>query len=144
MQDNIYNTGRHMGNWGGRFNNGFDSVHLSPAVFWGLLVIGIIFAIWVAISIVLKVYALWTSARRGEKWWFIALLVVNTMGILELFYLLHIAKVSLCGLCHKKCKSCNKCGSCKTCSVDESVDDDTEEPDAENIENTKKEAEEVL
>ncbi len=31
--------------------------------------------------------ALWKSARRGEKIWFIALLLINTVGILEIFYI---------------------------------------------------------
>ena len=39
-----------------------------------------------------KGYALWTAAKRGEKWWFMALLVVNTISLLEIFYLLKIAK----------------------------------------------------
>lgn len=34
-----------------------------------------------------KGVALWKAARRGDKWWFIALLVVNTMAILEIFYI---------------------------------------------------------
>lgn len=34
-----------------------------------------------------KGYALWKSARRGEKWWFIALLIVNTVGVLEILYI---------------------------------------------------------
>ncbi|HQU08275.1 MAG: hypothetical protein B7X04_03720 [Parcubacteria group bacterium 21-54-25] len=38
--------------------------------------------------IVLKGYALWYSARAGQKWWFIAMLVINTLGILEIVYLL--------------------------------------------------------
>ena len=39
-------------------------------------------------TIVLKGYALWYAARNGQKWWFIALLVVNTVGILEIIYLI--------------------------------------------------------
>ncbi|MEY4744255.1 MAG: hypothetical protein RL272_200 [Candidatus Parcubacteria bacterium] len=38
-------------------------------------------------SLVWKSLALWSSARRGEKWWFIAFMVVNTAGVLELIYL---------------------------------------------------------
>ncbi len=38
--------------------------------------------------IVLKGYALWYSARGDQKWWFIAMLVINTVGILEVVYLL--------------------------------------------------------
>lgn len=39
-------------------------------------------------TIVLKGYALWHAARGSQKWWFIALLVINTMGILEIIYLI--------------------------------------------------------
>jgi hypothetical protein len=44
-------------------------------------------------SIVWKGIALWHSARRGEKWWFVALLVINTLGILEIIYLVFVAKI---------------------------------------------------
>lgn len=39
-------------------------------------------------TIVLKGYALWHAARNGQKKWFIALLIVNTLGILEIVYLI--------------------------------------------------------
>ena len=39
-----------------------------------------------------KGYALWLAARRGEKWWFIVLLVVNTLAILEIIYIFLIVK----------------------------------------------------
>lgn len=42
----------------------------------------------IAWSIAWKGVALWTSARRGQKWWFIVFLVVNTVGALEILYLL--------------------------------------------------------
>ncbi len=42
-------------------------------------------ALW---TVVLKGFALWYSARGGQKWWFVALLVVNTLGILEIIYLI--------------------------------------------------------
>ncbi len=38
-------------------------------------------------SILWKGFALWRSARRGDKWWFIALFVVNTLGLLEIVYI---------------------------------------------------------
>jgi len=41
-------------------------------------------ALW---SIPWKGFALWKSARRGESIWFIALLLINTVGILEILYL---------------------------------------------------------
>ena len=55
---------------------------LSPNVF---LVIFLVILIW---SLVIKGYALWHAAREGQKAWFIALLIANTFGILELAYLL--------------------------------------------------------
>lgn len=54
---------------GGRFFLPF----LIPAVIWSL--------IW-------KGLALYRSAHNEQKGWFIVLLVVNTMGILEIIYLL--------------------------------------------------------
>ena len=39
-------------------------------------------------SIAWKGLALWRSARRGDMVWFVVLLVVNTLGILEIIYLL--------------------------------------------------------
>lgn len=39
-------------------------------------------------TIILKGYALWNAARGNQKRWFIAILVINTMGILEIIYLI--------------------------------------------------------
>ncbi len=39
-----------------------------------------------------KAWALWLAARRGEKWWFIALLVLNTLAILEIIYIFLVAE----------------------------------------------------
>ncbi len=55
---------------------------ISPTAFFALI----------AWTLVWKGLALWHSAQREEKWWFIALLVVNTAGILEIVYLFFIAK----------------------------------------------------
>ncbi|MBI5614256.1 hypothetical protein HY947_04995 [Candidatus Gottesmanbacteria bacterium] len=40
------------------------------------------------LDIVLKGFALWRAAQRKEQYWFIALLIVNSLGILPGFYLL--------------------------------------------------------
>jgi len=40
---------------------------------------------------ILKGLALWKSAEREQKAWFIVLLVINTFGILELVYLFFVA-----------------------------------------------------
>lgn len=42
-----------------------------------------IMAAWV---LVWKGISLWKAARNGSKPWFVALLVINTMGILEILY----------------------------------------------------------
>jgi len=39
-----------------------------------------------------KGVALWKSARNEHKWWFIALLVLNTMAILEIIYIFFFSK----------------------------------------------------
>lgn len=41
----------------------------------------------VAWSLSWKGVALWTSARGSQKAWFVALLLVNTVGLLEIIYL---------------------------------------------------------
>jgi methionyl-tRNA synthetase len=39
-------------------------------------------------TLVLKGFALWYSARGGQKKWFIFILIINTGGILEIIYLI--------------------------------------------------------
>jgi len=54
---------------------------------WGILFWPII--IW---SLAWKGIALWKAARQSEKGWFVALLIVNTAGILELLYIYVFSK----------------------------------------------------
>ncbi len=49
-----------------------------------LLPVFILVVVW---SLVWKGLALWRAARAGHWRWFIALLVVNTMGLLEILYI---------------------------------------------------------
>lgn len=59
----------------------------------GLFTVGaILFFLLMIVVVALKGYALWHAAKRDEKGWFIALLIINTMGILELIYLYFIVK----------------------------------------------------
>lgn len=53
------------------------------------LTLFILLAVW---SLILKGIALWKSARKEDKWWFIVLLIVNTAGILELSYIFYFSK----------------------------------------------------
>lgn len=50
----------------------------------------LVFMVW---ALFWKGLALWHSARRAQPWWFVALLLINTLGILEIIYLFGIAKV---------------------------------------------------
>ncbi len=51
----------------------------------------IIIMVW---SIAWKGLALWKSAQRNEQYWFIALLFINTVGILDIIYIYFFAKDS--------------------------------------------------
>lgn len=46
-------------------------------------------------SLVWKGLALWKSATRRSVVWFIVLLVVNTVGILEILYIFLFSKIKL-------------------------------------------------
>ncbi|HDQ22393.1 MAG TPA: hypothetical protein ENN28_00270 [Candidatus Uhrbacteria bacterium] len=47
---------------------------------WLLLLLGLWTLPW-------KGVALWKAARNTHKWWFIALLVINTLAVLEIIYI---------------------------------------------------------
>lgn len=53
------------------------------------LVILVLLVLW---TVPWKAVALWKSARRGEKAWFIVLLIVNTLAILEIIYIFGVVK----------------------------------------------------
>ncbi|HNQ13805.1 MAG TPA: DUF5652 family protein [Candidatus Woesebacteria bacterium] len=52
----------------------------------------VLFLIW---SLIWKGIALWQSARKKHLVWFIILLVVNTMGILEILYIFYLNRWDL-------------------------------------------------
>ncbi|OHA88152.1 MAG: hypothetical protein A2741_00830 [Candidatus Zambryskibacteria bacterium RIFCSPHIGHO2_01_FULL_43_27] len=43
-------------------------------------------------SVIWKGLALWRSARLSQKGWFLVVLLVNTVGILEIIYLFFISR----------------------------------------------------
>lgn len=43
---------------------------------------------FVLLDLILRGYALWKSAKKEQGFWFIALLLINSMGILPIVYLL--------------------------------------------------------
>ena len=70
-------------------NSWHGALGLSPLLIIGFGIFAGVFAI---VVVILKGYSLWYAARRGQKWWFIILLIVNTLGILELIYLIFVVK----------------------------------------------------
>ena len=52
----------------------------------------ILFILW---TIPWKIYALWTAVKHNHKKWFVALVILNTLSVLEIFYIFYIAKKSL-------------------------------------------------
>jgi len=52
----------------------------------------LVFAVMIIWSLIWKGLALWKSAKNGSVAWFIAFLVVNTIGILEIIYIFFLQK----------------------------------------------------
>ncbi len=75
----MYNA--HMGDFG--------LFGLGAGMFGSLIILVLV---W---NLLWKGLALWRAAKRGEKWWFIAFLVINTAGILEIIYLFAITGAKL-------------------------------------------------
>lgn len=46
----------------------------------------------IAWTIPWKGVALWKAAKNDHKWWFVALLVINTLAILEIVYIFVFSK----------------------------------------------------
>jgi hypothetical protein len=64
--------------------------------------LGPLFIIIIVWSLVWKGLALWHSAQRGQMWWFLVLMILNTVGILEIIYLFAIAKLTFSELFSNK------------------------------------------
>jgi hypothetical protein len=50
----------------------------------------LLLAILLLWELVWKGIALWKAARGGQKYWFIAMLILNTVGILPIIYIFFI------------------------------------------------------
>ncbi len=69
------------------FNTLFNSF---VPTFWPVVAVAFFaLMIW---SVIWKGLALWKAAQQGDKYWFIALLVINTVGILEILYIYIFSK----------------------------------------------------
>lgn len=83
-------------------NNFYANYGMGGGVPAWMGVFGPILALLVVWSLFWKGLALWHSARKGQPWWFLALLVVNTAGILEIVYLFGVLKLKASELFVKK------------------------------------------
>lgn len=75
------------------YMHGFSPFYspFAPGLMLAFLPFLIAIALW---TVVIKGFALWHAARGGQKEWFIALLVINTLGILEVVYLIWFRKTT--------------------------------------------------
>jgi len=62
---------------------------MTPEISLGILILIIILGIWTAI---IKAIALWKCGRNNQLAWFIVLIIFQTVGILELIYLIAFQK----------------------------------------------------
>ncbi|MFA6536456.1 MAG: DUF5652 family protein [Candidatus Paceibacterota bacterium] len=56
-----------------------------PQIFWFL----ILSIVWV---LPWKGYALWMAAKRNDTKWFVAILILNTLAILEIIYIFFVVR----------------------------------------------------
>ncbi len=61
----------------------------SSVVNFIFFVVIMLLVVW---SLIWKGLALWKAARLGHRNWFIALLIINTLGILDILYLYIFSK----------------------------------------------------
>ena len=76
-----------MGGWAGHYPALFNvgGVVLGAAI-------GLVFVVLALWSLFWKGMALWKAARLGQKGWFVALLLINTLGILDILYIYIFSK----------------------------------------------------
>ncbi|MBS3076086.1 hypothetical protein J4429_06565 [Candidatus Pacearchaeota archaeon] len=55
------------------------------------MAIMIIVSVW---SLIWKGFALWKASKKNHKFWFIAILILNTVGILEILYIYVFSKMN--------------------------------------------------
>lgn len=67
-----------------------DTASLADFFQGNIFILGV--ALW---TLPWKGIALWRAAKLSDKWWFIALLVINTLAVLEIIYIFVISKKKL-------------------------------------------------
>ena len=76
------NVSRYVGDWS------------APLSVLGITLGGIALVIILAWSLYWKGLALWKASKHDNKTWFVVLLLVNTLGILEILYIYVFSKRS--------------------------------------------------
>lgn len=66
-----------------------------PLLFGGLLLLSVWMFFW-------KGLGLWHAAKSNQRSWFLVLLILNTMGILEIVYLFGVRKLTTKNLIPQK------------------------------------------
>lgn len=66
-----------------------------------LIIFGAVWFFLVVWSLVWKGFSLWKAAQAKNKYWFIALLLINTAGILDILYIFVFSKKDLFGIKNK-------------------------------------------
>ncbi len=51
----------------------------------------VVLVVW---SIIWKIYAAWIACKNNHKKWFVAIIILNTVGIFELVYIFKVARKS--------------------------------------------------
>lgn len=84
---------------------GLQNTIVEPSWMAALSPLFVLLVLW---SIPWKAWALWHAAQRCQKLWFIALLVINTAGILEMLYIFIFSKKTkpVCACSCDQCKNC--------------------------------------
>lgn len=79
------------------FFNSYEPVNFygfhGPLSFFSFLMLP--FLVLMLLDLILRGVALWRAARANQNFWFIALLVLNTLSILPVIYLVFFADESL-------------------------------------------------
>lgn len=78
--------------------NGIDPTYGMMGLIQTHPVLLILILLW---SVFWKGLALWHAGRRGQPWWFVILLVLNTIGVLEIIYLFAICRLKFSQLFSK-------------------------------------------
>ncbi len=82
-----YNNMINSGYWGGYLGHWAVPLGIVGIAFGGIVLMALV--VW---SLYWKARALWKAAHHNSKPWFVALLLINTLGILDILYIYVFSK----------------------------------------------------